>query len=81
MMPNRVNTRDHNLEIIQSFGYRRVSNTTVFKNGSDFILSPAVAESTNGKYWFDVREVNLNRINSNSLLLVSLSGMVETPRL
>ena len=69
-MSNKINTRDHNLEVLQSFGYRKVSNTTVFTNGSDFILSPAVAESTNGKYWFDVREVNLNRINSNSLLLV-----------
>jgi tetratricopeptide (TPR) repeat protein len=32
----------------------------------------AVAESSNGKYWFDVREVNLNRINSKSLLLVRI---------
>ena len=71
-MPNRVNTRDHNLEVIQSFGYRKVSNTTVFRNGNDFILSPAVAESSNGKYWFDVREVNLNRINPDSLLLVRI---------
>jgi hypothetical protein len=72
MMCNRVNTRDHNLEVILSFGYRKVSNTTVFKNGNDFILSPAVAENSNGKFWFDVREVNLNRINSNSLLLVRI---------
>lgn len=71
-MSNKINTRDHNLEVIQSFGYRKVSNTTVFKKGNDFILSPAVAESTNGKYWFDVREVNLNRINTNSLLLVRI---------
>ena len=71
-MSNKVNTRDHNVEVVQSFGYRKVRNTTVFKNGNDFILSPAVAESSNGKYWFDVREVNLNRINSNSLLLVRI---------
>ena len=72
MMSNRVNTRDHNLEVIQSLGYRKVSNTTIFENGTDFILSPAVAENANGKFWFDVREVNLNRINSNSLLLVRI---------
>lgn len=71
-MSNKVNTRDHNVEVVQSFGYRKVRNTTVFKNGNDFILSPAVAENSNGKFWFDVREVNLNRINSNSLLLVRI---------
>jgi len=71
-MSDKINTREHNIEVLQSLGYRKVSNTTVFKNGSDFTLSPAVAENTNGKYWFDVREVNLNRINSSSLLLVRI---------
>ena len=71
-MIDKINTRDHNLEVLQGLGYRKVRNTTIFENGNDFILSPAVAESTNGKYWFDVREVNLNYINSNSLLLVRI---------
>lgn len=71
-MSNKINTRDHNFEILESLGYRKVSNTTVFKNGSDFTLSPAVAESANGKYWFDVREVNLCRINTSSLILVRI---------
>ena len=69
-MSDKIRTRDHNLDVLRNLGYRKVSNTTVFKNGDNFILSPAVAESTNGKYWFDVREVNLNRINSESILLV-----------
>ena len=71
-MSNKINTRDHNLDILQNLGYRKVSNTTVFKNGDNFILSPAVAKSRNGKYWFDIREVNLNRINSKSILLVRI---------
>lgn len=71
-MSDKINTRDHNLEILQDFGYRKVKNTTIFKNGNDFILSPAVAESSNGKYWFDIREVNLNHINPNSYLLVRI---------
>jgi hypothetical protein len=71
-MNNRINTRNHNIEILKSLGYRKESNTTVFKNGSDFILSPAVAEGTNGKYWFDIREINLKRINANTLLLVRI---------
>ncbi len=69
---NRTHTRDHNLEVLHGLGYRKVGNTTIFKSGNDFILSPAVAENTNGKYWFDIREINLNHINSNSLLLVRI---------
>ena len=71
-MSDKINTRDHNLEVLQYLGYRKVRNTTIFESENDFILSPAVSESTNGKYWFDVREVNLNQINSNSLLLVRI---------
>lgn len=71
-MSNKINTRNHNLEVLQDLGYHKVKNTTVFKSGNDFILSPAVAESKNGKYWFDIREINLSRINSNSLLLVRI---------
>ncbi len=67
-----MNTRDHNVEVLENLGYFRLANTSIFKNGDNFILSPAVAESTNGKYWFDIREVNLNRITSNSPLLVRI---------
>ena len=65
-------TRDHNVNVLHNLGYFRVKNTTIFKNRDKFILSPAVAKNTNGKYWFDIREVNLNRINPNSLLLVRI---------
>lgn len=71
-MSNKKSTSKHSLDVLQELGYEKVKNTTVFKRGNDFILSPAVAESKNGKYWFDVREVNLKRINSNSLLLVRI---------
>ena len=69
-MVSKVDTRDHNLDILQSLGYKKFKNTTIFQNGENFILSPAVSENSNGKYWFDIREVNLNRINEKSFLLV-----------
>jgi len=72
IMNEEENTRDHNIEVLHSLGFSRIQNTTVFKKGNDYILSPAVAENTNGKYWFDVREVNLNRVNTESLLLVRI---------
>jgi len=71
-MSNKINTSKHNLKILDSIGYKKFKNTTIFKNRDDFILSPAVAKNTNGKYWFDIREVNLNQINSTALLLVRI---------
>lgn len=71
-MNERTHTRDHNIEVLHGLGFRKVGNTTVFKKGNDFILSPAVSESMNGTYWFDVREANLKRINEDSLLLVRI---------
>lgn len=56
-------------------GYTQEKNTAVFKKGNDFILSPAVSEGSGGKYWFDIRENNLERINSESktsLLLIRI---------
>jgi len=72
MEPDEINTRNHNVAILKSLGYRRAGNTSIFEHGSDFILSPSVAKNTNNKFWFDIREVNLNRINSNTLLLVRI---------
>jgi hypothetical protein len=71
-MSDKISTRDHNIEILNSNGFRKVKNTTVFQKGNQFILSPAVSEGTNGKYWFDIREVNLNRIKDDSLLVVRI---------
>jgi len=71
-MNDKISTRDHNVDVLSALGFDRVQNTTIFKKGDQFILSPAVSESTNGTYWFDVREVNLNRISNDSLLLVRI---------
>ena len=73
-MSGKIHTRDHNIDILQDLGYRKFKNTTVFQNGSKFIISPAVSVGSSGKYWFDIREVNLNRINTDeeALLLVRI---------
>tara|TARA_R110001583_G_scaffold141920_1_gene294203 strand:+ start:64 stop:507 length:444 start_codon:yes stop_codon:yes gene_type:complete len=71
-MNERVITRNHNVEILSNLGFHKIGNTSVFQRENNFILSPAVAENTNGKYWFDLRESNLNRINDNAVLLVRI---------
>jgi hypothetical protein len=50
-MGDKIATRDHNLDVLHELGFKQVRNTTVFHKGDDYILSPAVAEGTNGKYW------------------------------
>lgn len=71
-MNKRVITRDHNVEILNKLGFHKFSNTTVFRREHNFILSPTVAENINGKYWFDLREVNLNKINDKAVLMVRI---------
>jgi hypothetical protein len=71
-MPDRIATRDHNVEVLHDLGFSKVGNTTVFKSSDYFILSPAVAENTAGGYWFDIREANLKRITSTALLFVRI---------
>lgn len=66
----RMKTRDHNVEILLGLGFQRIGNTSVFANGTTRLLSPAVAQGAGGRYWFDVREANLLRLNRSTLILV-----------
>ncbi|ESS71538.1 hypothetical protein MGMO_97c00160 [Methyloglobulus morosus KoM1] len=71
-MNDKINSRDHNLDVLKSCGFRQQKNTTVFIKGKNSILSPAVAEASNSKYWIDIREANLKRLTSNPYLLVRI---------
>lgn len=68
-MPRDI-TRNHNVQLILDCGWAQYTNTTVFEKNSLSLLSPAVSENTNGRYWFDIREVNLNRLRPNARLLI-----------
>ena len=65
-------TRNHNIQLLPELGFDQYRNTTVFSNQTISIISPAVAQNTNGGYWFDLRKVNLDRLNPNSYLLVRI---------
>jgi hypothetical protein len=71
-MVDSSNTRDHNLKLLRELGFKKFSNTTIFKKGELSLISPAVAENQSGGYWFDLRKVNLDRLSSNSYLLVRI---------
>ncbi|RZM79732.1 hypothetical protein [Leptolyngbya iicbica] len=65
-------TRDHNLNLLSELGFVKFSNTTVFHKSSTSLISPAVAENKTGGYWFDIRQVNLERLSENSYLFVRI---------
>ena len=71
-MPNRSNTRYHNIEVLDELGFRQVLGSTIFRKKLNYILSPAVAENTTGRYWFDIRETNLEKLDDNALLLIRI---------
>ena len=65
-------TRDHNLNLLNDLGFVKFSNTTVFHKGGISLISPAVAENKSGGYWFDIRQVNLERLSESSYLFVRI---------
>lgn len=71
-MTNRMTTRDHNINVLNEIGYEKFKNTTLFKNGENTLISPSVSEGSNGKYWFDLREVNLNQLSNNSYIVIRI---------
>lgn len=69
-MDKRMETRDHNIGILRELGFERVGRSTIFFDGKVRILSPAVSRNTSGTYWFDIRKVNLDRLDISKLILV-----------
>ncbi|HBH28317.1 MAG: hypothetical protein N839_0005335 [Desulfofustis sp. PB-SRB1] len=78
-------TANHNIEILQSAGFRKQGNTSIFSNGKTKLLSPAVSCGQGGHYWFDIRQVNLDKVEGynphilvriipDMFLLVGLNG-------
>ena len=66
-------TANHNIEVLQSAGFTKKGNTSIFKKGSNSMLSPAVSCGKGGHYWFDIREVNVDKIQGeNAYILIRI---------
>ncbi len=74
MAGDRSSVTNHNVEILNSVGFKKQSNTSIFRKGELYIISPAVSCGAGDKYWFDIREVNKEKIqgtkNPNLLIRV-----------
>lgn len=63
-MSIRNSTRIHNLSFLKTeVGCSQLRNSTIFMKNDFYFISPAVSEGTHGKYWVDIREVNLAKVN------------------
>lgn len=62
----RDSSRRRNEDVLTTMGFRRVASTSIFQNVHGVaLLSPGVGQS-----WFDLRQVNLDRLDD------SLAGVV-----
>ncbi len=66
----RTQTSNHNVQVLAELGFQRDGTSSVFMNRQERILSPGVAQGKNGRYWFDIREANMMRLNRSTLILV-----------
>jgi len=65
MSGNHKDTTEHNIEVLtKSLSLTRIENTSLFRRPGLLVFSPGVAENTNGHYWFDIREANIERKNN-----------------
>jgi len=63
-------TASHNIEVLHSAGFTKKGNASIFVKGSNSVLSPAVSCGQGGHYWFDIREVNVEKIQGNNAYIL-----------
>lgn len=70
-MVTRNQTRWHNLDFLKTdLKFSQLGNSAVFQKGGIYFLSPAVSEGQHGKYWIDIRETNLKKVDLQSCFLL-----------
>jgi hypothetical protein len=63
MSGDHRNTANYKKELLTGSGFKQYRNTSIFLKDNKLILSPAVDKNQQGRFWFDVREVNISRYN------------------
>lgn len=71
----RKDSRDRNVELLHSSGFRRIGPSNVFRNNDEWmLLSPGVGAGEDGTYLFDIRVATLDKLSdpSKAALLLRL---------
>lgn len=63
----RYISRYHHIEVITKYGFCSIEGSSLYSRDDEiFVLSPGISKGKQGKYWFDIREVVLDRIGVNT---------------
>ena len=63
LQQRRNSSRNCNQDVLLNIGFRREKNSSLFKNGTgSYILSPGIGQGKHEKYWFDIRDANLEKM-------------------
>jgi hypothetical protein len=67
LQQQRNTSRSCNENVLLDIGFCRVGNSSLYnKRGTQaYILSPGISQGKHEKYWFDIREANLQKIGES----------------
>ena len=66
-------SRSCNEDVLLNIGLKRVSNSSLFKSTAGHLfLSPGISEGLHEKYWFDIRDVNFQKMTKETKNFVLL---------
>ena len=64
LQTKRNESRKCNEHVLSQAGFLKVGNSSLYNKGEKiYILSPGISKGKHGKYWFDIRMKNLEKIN------------------
>lgn len=77
MSGNHKNTSDYEKDfLLKELKLTQIKNSTIFIKNDIFCLSPSVSLNKSKSYWFDLREININKFDrmkySNFLILIRI---------
>ena len=77
MSGNHKNTSDYEKDfLLKELKLSQIKNSTIFIKNDIFCLSPSVSLNKSKSYWFDLREININKFDrmkySNFLILIRI---------
>jgi len=73
LQQQRNASRSCNEDVLLDIDFHKVGNSSLYRKGTDaFILSPGISQGKHEKYWFDIREANLQKIGGSTEVWVLL---------
>jgi hypothetical protein len=65
MSGNHTSTTNHNKDIlVYDLKLTQINNSSLFVDKDIFVFSPAVSKNSQNYYWFDIREINIERMHN-----------------